>query len=877
MILTLSNTAIMKRYILFALLAGYSSSLRAQLRIPAGTGPVKFDAIVMAHSGQGSTDNNLLQTLPNGAHEQGEGSAFDQWAWYWRQHLDKDGYMVPPSRTLTAWQGYMQLQGRTHAKTTAFTPSNWVFQGPASSVGGYAGMGRINVVAFDPIDSNIIYAGSAAGSTWKTTDGGLTWASLYDFLPTLGVSDIKINPLNRNSIYVATGDAEAGDSYSSGVILSHDGGATWLTTGLTWLPTAYDYVRSLLINPQDTNSMMLATNVGIYKSYDAGATWANVAAGDFKQILYKPGDSSMVYGTMYAGGSAQIMRSANGGLTWSAVTTFTDAQRINIAVCPASPAVVKAVASNFSSGLKGIYSSTNSGASYTEVYTNDVSCSQELLGYDLGLPTSSCGGKGWYALCIAIDPANAANVTIGAINTYYSADGGASWNIANGWYDGLTGLPTVHANKHCLAYSPTSGALFEACDGGLYKNYGPLTAPWTDLSNGICVTQFYRNAVDNNVAYCLAGSQDNGTKKISGGTATDVMGGNGTQPLINYGDPVNIFYCSAQYGYITMTRDAGAHFHSITDVLMSQGGFLTPYALNPTDTATLYLGYKNVFVSHNNGDNWAALSPVFDTGAYINRLVVSPANPAYIYIVQDEAHLSRSVIYFTANAGVSWDSIHVPFTNLISDIAADTKNEQQFWVTVSGYGPDKVYKYNGITGVWTNESGTLPDLPVDCMVIDSSTHTRYIGTDAAVFYRDTVMTDWALYNIHLPTAHVYDLKINYATNEVWAATFGRGIWKSNRALDLGPLLVGQVPGAAISISPNPGKGAFAIHTASGQLMSGVVRIKLMTADGKTVMATTAFFDGNGNLKVSAIGLAAGLYVCELSSKQTTTYVKVVVE
>jgi len=806
--------------------------------------------------------------------------SLDQWAWYWRQHLDKDGYLVSPAKTITAWQDYTGTATGKHlaARTTSSVPSNWIFQGPHTSAGGYSGMGRVNVVAFDPVDSNTIYVGSAAGGTWKTTNGGITWASLYDFLPTLGVSDIKINPLNPNTVYVATGDDEAGDAYSAGVILSHDGGATWLTTSLSWLPASNSFIRSLLINPLDTNSMILATNIGIFKSYDAGATWANVAPGNFKQILYKPGDSSTIYGTIYTDTSAQIVRSVNAGLTWNPVTSLTDAQRINIAVCPASPTIVKAVASSIStSGLEGVYSSSNSGASFTAIYTDDVSCDHELLGYDLGLPTSSCGGKGYYALCIAMNPGNASEVTIGAINTYYSSDSGASWTIANGWYNaGIPGLAVVHANKHCLAYSPLTGALFETCDGGIYKNYGALTAPWTDLSNGICVTEFYRNAIDNNVSFCIAGSQDNGTKLINGSLSSDLTGGNGTQPLINYGNPANIYYCSAEYGYIQMTRDGGGTFHSITDVLLSSGGFISPYVLHPSDTQTLYLGYKLVYVSHDNGTTWSNLSPVFDTGSYINSLAISMSNPDYIYAALDESNGSRSIIYYTPDAGATWDSIHVPFANFISDLKIDPKNEKHIWVTVSGYSAtDKVYDYDLASASWTNETGSLPNLPVDCIVADTNTHTRYIGTDAAVFFKDTTMSDWALYNINLPAVHVYDLQINYSLHEVWAATYGRGLWKTIRADNPGTLGVKQVAEAATVVSPNPSHNGFTIMTSDPALIAGTVIVELVAADGKKVLSSAGTFDGAGRLHISTEGLVPGFYICELHNGAAVAHLQVV--
>ena len=866
----------MKKTLLSVLGVLVVNVLTAQPCVPSGSSnPIKFQDVVSRFG------NQHAGAIINKNHT-GTMQLFDQWAWYWQQHLDADGYIVSPAKTITAWQDYMgkPLGARMAARTTSVLPADWIFQGPHSAAGGDTGLGRVNVVTFDPIDSNTVYVGSAAGGTWKTTNGGITWSSLYDFLPTLGVSDIKINPLNHNTIYVATGDDDAGDTYSAGVVMSHDGGTTWLTTSLSWLPTNNNFIRSLLINPVDTNSMILATNIGIYTSHDAGATWASAASGNFRQILFKPGDTSTLYGTIYTDTSAQIVLSTNGGSSWNAVTSFEQAQRISLAVCPASPAVVMAVACNTStSGLMGIYTSTNSGATYTATYTNDtVACSQELLGYDLGLPTYDCGGEGNYALCIAMNPSNASEVTVGAINTYYSADGGASWTMANEWYNGVPGTPVVHANKHCLAYSPLTGALFETSDGGLYKNYGPLTAPWINLSNGICVTEFVRNAIDNNVSFCIGGSRNNGTKTVSSTATSELTGGNGTQPLINYGNPSNIFYCSSQYGYILMTRDGGHTFHSITDTLNpASGGFITPFVLHPTDTQTLYLGFKNVYVTHNNGFYWTAISPVFDAGSYINELAIAMSNPNYIYAALNESNGSRSVIYYTSNAGTTWDSVHVPFTNFISGLAIDPKNEKHISVTVSGYSAtDKVYSYNATTNSWTNETGSLPNLPADCIIYDTITGTRYIGTDAAVFYKDTAAPDWTLFNTNLPSVHVYDLKINYATLEVWAATFGRGIWKSQRADNPGTLSVNQLKEVSTVVSPNPSHGSFTISTSESALLDGAVQVKLFSADGKMVFNTHASFDPGGSIKVNTNGLAAGFYICEISNKALSTHVQVVV-
>lgn len=864
----------MKKLLLFVVFVLAQNLLHAQPWMPANmNGPMKYsDALARyyAWTAKNGEENEKAPQHQGKEEQETKDHLFQVWNNYWKMHLDQNGYMVPPVQTVLNWQKFLQTQTTTRTARTTTTPSNWIFQGPDTCSHGYSGLGRINVVAFDPVDSNTFYIGSAGSNAWKTTDGGNTWTSMYDNLPMQGVADIKINPLNRNTIYIATGDGDAGDAYSSGIIVSHDGGLNWATTGLTWSPSLYYSAHKMLINPLDTLTMMIASTNGLYKSNNAGATWTNINSGNFKQIVYNPMDTAIVYGTMYTDTCAQIMLSIDGGNTWNAVTHFTDAQRINVAVSPANPALVIAVVSNESSGLEGIYNSTDSGHTYNPLYIGDTACDNNILGYSLGLPTSECDGQGWYDLCIAINPTNPDEVVVGGVNTYYSADGGNTWTIANQWYTGISGVSTVHADKHCLAYNPLSGGLFETCDGGIYKNYGPVTTPWTDLTDGINITEFYRNAVNNDVTFCIGGSQDNGTKLIDGGGSFDIAGGDGEEPLINYGDPQNLWYCSYPDGIIDITRDGGANWTNITDTIHSSGAWTTPYVLHPTDTATLILGYNQVYVTYNNGFSWASTSPVFDTNSNIDRIAIATTNPNYIYVTYYDYTVWKPYIQYTTNFGTSWQSITLPFTGLISDIAIDPKNENKIWVTCPWYGYPKLWSYNLTTNTWTNETGSLPDIPVDCILIDTSSLTQYLGTDAAVFYKDTTMTNWTLYNTNLPCAHVYDLQINYTTNQLWAATYGRGMWATTKADYTPPAGIKQLAAAGnnISIFPNPATTQLTIQS-TNQPISKIIITDLL---GQTVYLQTA--PANCTLlQVDISGLTPGVYFVRINNTDIRKFVK----
>ncbi len=868
----------MYKFIFASFLALSCFSLSAQPWMPKDNKRVKLSEIIENYKPADSKEEERERHEHGMVEKEGPEYLFQRWVWHQQQHLDQDGYIVAPLTTWQEWSKYLVNEERKKAKglsKTTATGANWVFQGPDSCAGGYSGLGRVNTVAFHPTDPNIIYAGSAGGGTWKSLDEGHHWTPIYGNLPTLGVSAIVVNYLRPNTLYVCTGDGDAGDNYSMGVVKSYDGGATWNTTGLLWTPTTYMWCRSMVMNPLDTNMLVLATNTGIFITRNGGTTWTNVHAGDYKQVLYNPADTNIIYATNYAGGSAQVLRSTNAGISWTTVTSFANAQRVNIAVSPADPTIVKAlVADNATSGLMGVYGSNNSGASFTPLYVNDAACSKNLLGFDLGLPTTTCGGQGWYDLSIAIDPANANKVIVGGVNNYYSADGGLTWQIVTTWYGGLPGVQTVHADKHCLAYNPRDGVLYQGCDGGLYNTVDPLTGVWNNITNGMGITQFYRNAVANGVPWSIGGAQDNGTKMVNNGTFSDLTGGDGMQCRIDYENPTTIWYTASQNGSIDRTSDGGATYDNISGAIptSSTGIWITPYIIHPLVSANLLVGIEKLYSSSDLGASWVAISPQFSTSNNINHIAMCPTDGNYIYLT-----LEDNTLHFSPDYGVTWSVISTSaFGNNISRIAVEPKNREVIWVTFSGYGGTRVASYNRLTSSWTAHNGTLPNIPVNCITIDSFSKTKYIGTDVAIYYMDTTMTDWALYNTNLPSVEVTDLCINYDNNEIWAATYGRGMWKSVKKEHPDGISIVPYVADVINVAPNPNRGAFTVTATSKKYFGQNVTMKMISTDGRTLFQDNMTFDATGALKVNAKNLLPGNYICEVTNNNLAARCRVVI-
>jgi len=711
--------------------------------------------------------------------EKGKGyKQFKRWEWFWQQRVYPSGNFPKASFEFEEWQRYVNAHPQYRRQsnslgqdltTMAPTPTGtWSPLGPATSNGGYSGVGRLNCITFHPTDVNTFWVGAAAGGLWKTTNGGSSWSTLTDDLPVLGVSGLAVDYTNPNVMYLGTGDGDHYDTRGVGVLKSTNGGITWNPTGLSWTVQQGIVVRALVMHPSNPAILLVATSDGIYKTTNGGTSWTKVQIGNYSELKLKPGDPTVMYAASAGMGNTQVWRSTNTGDTWTATTSFSGLNRIALAVTPANPSVVGALcSSSATSGFAGYYTSVNSGASFELKYAPG---GFNLLGYNVN--GSDGGGQGWYDLCLTISPTDANVVHAGGVNIWKSTNGGSNWAINTMWYGG-TGVPEVHADKHYMAYHPLNASLLFSCnDGGLYKtaNGG---ASWQDLSNGLQITQFYRlgaSATNSNVL--IGGTQDNGTKIKNGNAWTDVIGGDGMECLVDYTN-ANIMYGTLYYGDLFRSTDAGANFTRITPAGQS-GGWVTPFIIDPVNPQTLYIGYRDIYKTTDRGNNWTRLSTNLSTSD-LQALAVAPSNTQTIYAA------TYATLYRSTNGGSTWSGLSLPSSNTPTSLAVHPTDPQTIWITFSGYSAGtKVYKSINGGASWTNISGTLPNLPVNTIVYQNgSSDVLYIGTDAGVFVRNATMSDWQAFDTGLPNVVVTELEIQYAAAKIRAATFGRSMWESD--------------------------------------------------------------------------------------------------
>jgi Secretion system C-terminal sorting domain len=703
---------------------------------------------------------------------------FKRWEAYAGPRVYPSGDLTLPSSAYANFLAWQQNNSINNKKTRA---GSWYSIGPIGkpvstpALAYRTGTGRINFIRFDPKNNNNIFIGTPDGGLWRSTNGGTSWTTNTDLLTAIGSSDLVIDSSNTQIMYLATGDLE-GDRRSIGILKSTNGGNTWLPTSLAWTAIDDYKISKLLMDPAHPNIMIAATNNGIFRTTDG---WVTYTAGNFgftplpdlKDMEFKPFHPT----TIYAAG-VEIYKSTDSGANWIKCTSglpSTDIKRIALAVTPADSGFVYALMAKENSSFRGIYLSTNGAADFSERTT-----SPNILGYEAN-GSDLTEGQGFYDLAINVSPSNAANVTTATINTWQSADSGATWSIVTHW-TGDSSKPIVHSDFHDLTYSANS-ILFSGGDGGISRSQDNGIS-WTDLSNNVVISQVNRIGISQTDAnLVIAGMQDNGTNFKSGAIWSNIFGGDGGESFIDHSNNNTIYFCFIN-GEMHRSDDGGTTETQITTGIPTGSSsieFYSSFHQDPDSASWLYAGGRSDFYkSEDKGDSWNKLGTPAGT-ENIMEFAIAPKHNQIIYAIKKDA-ISKST-----DGGVTFSDITgtLPVTSAaLTMVAVSSLDTNQVWVTFSGYSAgNKVFKSKDGGMTWVNMSVGLPNIPMNTIVLvnDSlSKEAAYIGADIGIYFTDTI-TPITPFMTNLPNVAVRDLEIYYPTRKIRAATYGRGVWESD--------------------------------------------------------------------------------------------------
>jgi uncharacterized protein (TIGR03437 family) len=721
------------------------------------------------------------------------------------------------------------LTGRSRTPR-ALEVGNWTSIGPQPTGAGtgYVTAGRVNTIAIDPQNSNIVYAGAAEGGVWKSTDGGNTWTALTDAQASLANGAIALDPSNSDVIYVGTGEENfAIDSYyGAGILKSTDAGATW--TNIVG-PFLHAYIGGMAVSPSNSQVLLCSSDTGIWRSADGAQTWTNVLKGTGTAVLFDPTNGQIAYaalGSPFGNFDNGVYKSIDGGQTWQTirgsganVLPITNVGRISLAIAPSAPSTLFAAIHDYVTGsLMDIYKTTDSGNIWNPTNAPNI---------------CAASGQCWYDMTVRVNPTNPDVIFAGGQTSIIrSTDGGSTW-VDVTYFDQQQ---IIHADYHDLQYTPDGGTLYIANDGGMYRTTD-MTNPqvnWTELNDTLSITQFYPGVAihPSDTKMTFAGTQDNGLQRYDGNPSWDYVNcGDGGYSAIDRIVPTNGFTACVSGDIIDRTTDGGNTWIAAQYGIDPQdrAQFVAPMGMDPSNSRTLYFGTYRVWQTRDGAGSWFPISPdlTAGNGATIKAIAVAPSDPNVVY-----AGTSDGKVQVTNNAlagvNASWiDRSAGLVLKTLTSITVDPIDSGTAYVTYSGFlnstvtPTQHVFKTTDAGARWTDISGNLPDLPVNSLAVDPDLpDTLYIGSDAGVLVTTNAGASWSTLGNGLPLVVVEAVVLHRPARTLRAATHGRGVWDILIPLSS---TAGSSDPTIQSLSPNTadaGGAGFSLSVAGANFASG---------------------------------------------------------
>lgn len=703
-----------------------------------------------------------------------------------------------------------------------------------------ADLRAISSVAIDPTNSNVVYMGTARAirgvssvpgggqattqpelGVYKSTDGGQTWSLVFDEQAVeatqappgtnpRGVTQISIDPLNHNTVYVS--------GFTIGIYRSHTG-----TAGS--FQQVFKGPSSGITN-DDRTAFALANLAGKVRIYaldgglglDNGAPPAELFRTDDASLLVdgspntaqwkditSPDRTSPYYGPY------DICT----GQCWYDMGVYSPAGRPNTVYVYGSYVYPEA---GLRSNARALIRSTTAGepdpSNYNRAWAD--------LTYDSHRPAF---GMHPDQHAFVLDPSNPSMY-------FEGSDGGVIRN--DGTFTDITSQCQERFDSGRIG-----AASLEGCKKLLWN------APTTlySLNDGLTTLQFQSLSVNpkNPTGEIMGGTQDNGTWLYTGSSNdwNQTIYGDGGQSGFDVGNPAirfNQFYAGASdvnfhsgdpSKWVVFTGPPAASNEAVA--------FYWPEIADPKVPGTVYTGYQHVWRTKDNGGDQAHLeadcseftTPYNDptcgdfvplggpagsntlgdlTGTAYGADKAGPlANGAAVTATERAtsdtstlwAATSKGRLFVSKNAdadpasSVVFDRIDTVATpnRFISSIAIDNANPNVAYVSFQGYNTTPgttaghvfkvTYTPGTHTAVWQNIDYNLGDMPVDDVVRDDVTGDLYIATDFAALRLENGGSSWNQAGSNLPLVEVAGLTIVPSARKLYAATHGLGAWSMN--------------------------------------------------------------------------------------------------
>jgi photosystem II stability/assembly factor-like uncharacterized protein len=481
--------------------------------------------------------------------------------------------------------------------------------------------GRTRAATGVPSQPNVFYMGQVNGGVWKSADYGRTWNPIFDDQPTQSIGAIAVAPSDPRIVYVATGEGlQRPDlSVGDGIYRSDDAGKTWAHLGLR----DGQQIPALAVDPRDPNRLFAAVlghpyganeERGIFRSTDGGQTWQKVLYKDEdtggSDIEMDPSNPDVLYACLWRAREGPWEDRNSYGGAGGGIFKSTDGGNTWNKLAGGLPEdLVQAYVAIAPSDPRRVYASL-ADTHGTHIYRSDDAGEHWLPITTDARPAVRIGGGD---LAVPkVDPKNPDVAYTTSIVCWRSGDGGRTWT-------GIRGAPGGDDYQNMWINPNDPNTILLVSDQGaiVTVNGGETWSSWYNQPTA----QLYHVIADNAFPYRVyAGQQESG----SVGTASRGNDGEITfrewHPVgvIEYGyvapDPLhtNIVYGAGRSEVSKYDWNTG-QTQNVTPIVLRGGNYRTdrtePIIFSPVDPHILYYAANVLFQTNNGGVSWQTISP----------------------------------------------------------------------------------------------------------------------------------------------------------------------------------------------------------------------------------------------------------------------------
>jgi photosystem II stability/assembly factor-like uncharacterized protein len=680
--------------------------------------------------------------------------------------------------------------------------------------------GRVARVAGVPGDPNTCYAASASGGIWKSTDGGITWKSVFDDQPISSMGSIAVAPSDPNVIYAGSGEANIRGNVAAGngIYRSVDAGKSW---SHVWKQEGQ--IGKMTVHPSNPDIAFAAVlghafgpnpERGVYRTEDGGKTWLQVLKKDentgASDVALDPSNPNIVFAGLWqarrspwnlqdGGPGSGLYVSRDGGDTWTQLDGKEKGKglpegiwgKVGVAVAPSDGRRVYAL---IEAEQGGLFRSDDGGDNWER-----VSASRLIR------------QRPWYYSTMTVHPLNPNEIWFPQVSFVKSIDGGKTlsfvkikgWDSHDIWFD--------PRNPKRMIIGSDAG-VDVSTDGG--ENW---------LGCALPIGQFYHVSVDNRVPFHVAGAlQDIGTAQGPSNSLTgagirnvdwhNVGGGEAGWIVSDPADP-NFVYAGEYGGYVSRYDDRTGQAHNVSIYPEDPSGhgaedmkyrfqWTAPIAISPHDPKVIYHGGNVLFKTADGGQTWTPISgdltrndkskqqwsggPItgdntgVETYCTIFAVAESPVRQNLIWAGSDDG-----LLHVTRDGGKTWKNVTaslpgMPQWGTMSMIEPSRYDAGTAYVVVDNHRLDDMkpylYKTTDFGETWQRLDGALPpDVYLHAVREDAKRRDiLYLGTERGVTFTTDGGNTWQPLKLNLPTAAVHDLAVK--DNSLVVATHGRSMW-----------------------------------------------------------------------------------------------------